>query len=39
MAAKIGQGDRLLELLEEKLKNLSPEASREPLLVSLDKAA
>jgi hypothetical protein len=39
MAAKVGQGDRLLELLEQKLKNLSPDAAREPLHVSLDKAA
>lgn len=38
MAAKVGQADRLLELLEQ-LKNLSPEASREPLHVSLEDAA
>lgn len=39
MAAKVGQGDRLLELLEDKLKNLSVEGSREPLHVTLDRAA
>jgi DNA-binding transcriptional regulator YiaG len=39
MAAKIGQGDRLLELLDDKLKGLSSETAREPLRVSLKKAA
>ena len=39
MAAKIGQADHLLELLEQKLKNLSPEAAREPLHVAMDHAA
>jgi DNA-binding transcriptional regulator YiaG len=39
MAAKIGQGDRLLELLEQKLRNLSAADAREPLHVAMDHAA
>ena len=38
MAAKIGQGDHLLELLEQKLKNLSATDAREPLRVAMDHA-
>ena len=39
MAAKVGQVDHLLELLEQKLKNLSPDTAREPLHVAMDHAA
>ena len=39
MAAKLGQADRLLELLEQKLRDLSTEASRQPLHISLTPAA
>jgi DNA-binding transcriptional regulator YiaG len=39
MAARIGLADRLLDLLEMELKNLSPEAAREPLRITMDEAA
>ena len=39
MAAKIGKADHLLELLEQKLKNLSPDTAREPLHIAMDHAA
>lgn len=38
MAAKVGLGDQLLELLEAKLKDLAP-PSREPMAVELPHAA
>lgn len=39
MAARSGQGDRLLSLLEQDLKNLSAETAREPLRIEIDRAA
>jgi hypothetical protein len=39
MAAKTGQADPLLELLEQNLKNLSAADAREPLHVPMDHAA
>ena len=39
MAAKVGQVDHLLELQEQKLKNLATDAAGEALLVAMDHAA
>jgi len=39
MAAKVGLADRLLNLLEKDLKNLTPERAQEPLRIPRDQAA
>ena len=39
MAARLGLTDRLLDLLENELKDLSPDAARQPLRIELEKAA
>lgn len=39
MAARVGLADRLLDLLERELKDLSSDGSREPLRIPMDEAA
>ena len=39
MAAKVGLADRLLNLLEKDLKNLTPDRAQEPLRIPRDEAA
>jgi len=39
MAARAGLADRLLDLIENELKDLSSDAAREPLRITMDEAA
>ena len=39
MAARVGLADRLLDLLERDLKDLSSDRAREPLRITMDEAA
>lgn len=39
MAARVGLADRLLDLLDKELKDLSSDGAREPLRITMDEAA